>query len=280
MNRKKHWIVILTALVVASIHSFIPEEYLTVHILLRLLYFIPIVYVALYSGYKAGVITALIISLIFLPHFFISGASPEFIAGNIVAIILFNLSGLIIGLFRESSATELSHRIRKPHHIQDQGAADQKVLFYVDGTQLCLSTAEWYVKRYWRRGLSFILLSVLADSKEETEAARGAGTSHSKSQERDNSMLDNIRRVLNGQGVKDENIKAVSVTLKEKVPVSSKIMEFATKYKADTILLCKHNKKKSEEFLFGDTAIQLVRKTDIPVVVVKGVEEKLIPAQI
>lgn len=48
----------------------------------------------------------------------------------------------------------------------------------------------------------------------------------------------------------------------------------------DTILLCKRKKKKSEEFLFGDTAIQLVRKTDIPVVVVKGVEEKLIPTQI
>lgn len=272
--------VILIVLAVASIHSFIPERYLTVHIFLRLLYFIPIVYVALNSGYKAGVITALIISLMFLPHFFISEASPEFIAGNIVAVILFNLSGFIFGLFRESSASELSQRIQKTQLIQAQGAAEQKVLFYVDGTPLSLSTAEWFVRRYWRKGLSFVLLSVTTDSKEERRAGRASGESQSESNEGDNSLLVQINRVLNGQGVRDEDIQTVSVALNEKIPISSKIIEFAANYKADTILLCKHNKKKSEEFLFGDTAIQLVRKTDIPVVVVKGAEEKLIKTQI
>ncbi len=272
MDRKKHWIVLLIALVVASIHSFIPEQYLTVHVLLRLLYFIPIVYVALHSGYKAGVITALIISLIFLPHFFISGASPEFIAGNIVAVILFILSGFIIGLFRESSATELSQRIHKTQFIQDQGTTAQKVLFYVDSSPLSLSAAQWFVKRYWRKGLSFVLLSVRSDSNEERAAEKVSGESSSESKESDNPLLDQITHALTGQGVREKDIQRISIILKEKIPISSKIMEFAKEYKADTILLCKHNKKKSEEFLFGDTAIQLVRKTNIPVVVVKGVE--------
>ena len=84
----------------------------------------------------------------------------------------------------------------------------------------------------------------VADSKEEREAQRAAGEPEIKSKEGNDSMLDHITHLLHDQGVRDEDIQKVSVIIKEKLPISSKIMELASKYKVDTILLCKHNKKK------------------------------------
>ena len=280
MTKKQNWIwiVILVAVIVASIHFFIPEKYLTLHIALRLLYFIPIVFAALYSGRKGGLLVALGISLIFLPHFFISGASSEFIAGNVVALILFNLCGFFIGAFRESSATELSNRIQKTQIVADRGDSQQKVLFYIDGTPLSLSAAEWFANRSWVVDLSFVLLAVFTDSREEITAAQKSGRPEASNDENVKEMTHNIQLLLSEKGVPDGHIETVSTSMNEKFPVSTKVLEYANKHDVDVILICKHNKKKSEEFLFGDTAIQVVRKTTIPVMVVKGIEDKFVLA--
>jgi nucleotide-binding universal stress UspA family protein len=280
MTKKQNWIwiVILVAVIVASIHFFIPEKYLTLHIALRLLYFIPIVFAALYSGRKGGLLVALGISLIFLPHFFISGASSEFITGNVVALILFNLCGFFIGVFRESSATELSNRIQKTQIVPDRGKSQQKVLFYIDGTPLSLSAAEWFANRSWVVDLSFVLLAIFTDSREEITEAQKSGRPEAGNDENVRDMTNNIQLLLSEKGVPDGHIETVSTSMNEKIPVSTKVLEYANKHDVDVILICKHNKKKSEEFLFGDTAIQVVRKTTIPVMVVKGIEDKFVLA--
>jgi nucleotide-binding universal stress UspA family protein len=221
---------------------------------------------------------ALGISLIFLPHFFISGASSEFIAGNVVALILFNLCGFFIGLFRESSATELTNRIQKTRIVPDRGDSQQKVLFYIDGTPLSLSAAEWFANRSWVADLSFVLLAVFTDSREEITAAQKVGRPGASKDEDVRKMTHDIKILLSEKGVPDGNIETVSRSMNEKIPVSTKVLEYANKHDVDVILICKHNKKKSEEFLFGDTAIQVVRKTTIPVMVVKGIEDKLVLA--
>lgn len=278
MNRKQRWIILLVTIFVASIHSFIPEQYLTLHITLRLLYFIPIIYAALHNGRKGGVIVALAISLIFLPHFLIKGASPEFIAGNIVAIVLFNLSGFFFGTFRESSEHELVKRIQKNQIIPGKGEAQQKVLFYIDGTPLSLSAAEWFSNRTWVAGLSLVLLAVSTRSREEITADQMAGRTEIDSEEGTSKMVHEIHGIFTKQGVNADDIRIVSASINEKVPISTKVIEYAEKHDVDVILLCKHNKKKSEEFLFGDTAIQVVRKTSKPVMIVKGVEDQLVLA--
>lgn len=75
--------------------------------------------------------------------------------------------------------------------------------------------------------------------------------------------------------MEEKNIERVVTTVIEKVPISDKIVEYLNEHAFDFFLLCKHNKKKSEEFLFGDTAIQVLRKTTVPVLIVKGTAEPI-----
>ena len=75
--------------------------------------------------------------------------------------------------------------------------------------------------------------------------------------------------------IEETSIETVVTTVNEKVPISDKIIEYLSEHEFDFLLLCKHNKKKSEEFLFGDTAIQVLRKTTIPLLIVKGTGEPI-----
>lgn len=110
MEKKKIvWIILITVLI-TIIHISIPERYPALHIFFRLLYFILIVYTALATGKKGGMIASVAVSLIVLPHFFFSSASTEFITGNVAAIVLFNLVGFYAGMFRDRTEVSLTKR--------------------------------------------------------------------------------------------------------------------------------------------------------------------------
>lgn len=277
MTRKQTAIIVLITLAVAAIHSFIPERFLALHILLRLLYFIPITLTALSSGRKGGLIAAVAISLLFLPHFFFHHASPEFMAENAVAIGLFLLSGFFIGSFKESSETQLNQRLAEGRMVVPvRDAERQRVLFYNDGSSLSLGTAKWFVgKRNNLSEMSIVLLMVSTLNREEMLADTMAGKQQREKEQALKQSFMDIKQVLIEGGISEKNIETVVTTVTGMVPISDKIIEYLSEHEFDFLLLCKHNKKKSEEFLFGDTAIQVLRKTTIPLLIVKGTGEPI-----
>lgn len=274
MNKQTNIVIIVTA-VVAIIHLFIPEQYLVLHIVFRSLYFIPIVYMALSQGRRAGLITALIISLVFLPHFFIASASSEFIAGNAVAIALFNLCGFFVGNFREASEVNLTERLLQKQSVPYRNIEQQRVLFYADETPLSLGAAQWFGNRFDLSKTLVVLLTVSNRNREEIAADKINGQ-HISDKGLPLKPLFDIKNTFIKSGVNKDNIETITTTISERVPISGKIVEFSQEQAFDMIVLCKHNKKKSEEFLFGDTALQVLRKTTIPVLVVKGTEEQVV----
>ncbi|EKD39491.1 MAG: UspA protein [uncultured bacterium] len=278
MSRKQTIIIVLVTLAVAIIHTLIPQRFLALHIILRLLYFIPIILAALSGGRKGGLIVAGAISLVFLPHFFFHHASREFMLENAVAIVLFMLSGFFVGSFRESSEIELNKRLAEERMVVPVRASEQqRVLFYNDGSYLSLATAEWFIgKRYNLFKMSMVLLMVSTQDREEMLADTMAGSQNSvKEQPLELSAL-RIKNIFLEGGIEEKNLETVVLTVTEKIPVSDKIIEYLGEHEFDLLLLCKHNKKKSEEFLFGDTAIQVLRKTNIPLLIVKGTGKTIV----
>jgi nucleotide-binding universal stress UspA family protein len=55
-----------------------------------------------------------------------------------------------------------------------------------------------------------------------------------------------------------------------KASISDKILEELRTERCDLVLLPKHDKTHAQESLFGDTAVQLLRKASIPILSVKG----------
>ncbi|MDW7772872.1 MAG: universal stress protein [Desulfobulbaceae bacterium] len=55
--------------------------------------------------------------------------------------------------------------------------------------------------------------------------------------------------------------------------MSDKILEEVKAGGHDLVLLPKHEKTHTQEFMFGDTAIQVLRKASVPVLSVKGMKQ-------
>lgn len=279
MTKKQIAIVTLVTLVVVAVHSSIPQRFLSLHIVFRLLYFIPIIIVALATGRRGGLIAALVISLTFLPHFFFHTHSADFTAENFVAIVLFISCGFFVGNFRDSSEISLDKKMHKRQVIPHRDVEQKRVLFYIDESPLSIDAAKWFSHhshRYDMSRMSIVLLTVSGHNREEILADTLAGKQFVEREEMEalkRSLVD-IRQILIEEGIDEKNIETIAKTTAEKVPISDKIIECSTEHEFDFILLCKHNKSKSEEFLFGDTAIQVLRKATVPVLAIKGIEEQ------
>lgn len=81
---------------------------------------------------------------------------------------------------------------------------------------------------------------------------------------------ENIRKEFINKGIAPDKITIKSVATKGKASISDKILDELKTVSYDLVLLPKHDKTHAQEFLFGDTAVQLLRKASIPVLSVKG----------
>lgn len=256
---------------VAVFHYFIPRDLLTLHILFRLLYLVPITYVALYSGRLGGIISAIAVTLIFLPHFFMQTTSHEFIAGNIGAIILFILAGYFVGSFRDKSEKEVLAQKNKLQFVTTHKGEGNNILFYADNTQLACATAEWFINIFGHTVTALTILSVYnSDESEKFSTEKEAEDFVSQRKIETDAYMERIKNELSSKGIAADKIITKSVTTRGKAAVSDKILEELKTGNYDLVLLPKHDKTHAQEFLFGDTAVQLLRKASIPILSVKG----------
>jgi len=274
MKRKKIFFTIVLLFIIAIVHLQIPERDLTLHIFLRLLYLVPIAYVALLTGRKGGILTSLAATLLFLPHFFFSGADQEFIAGNITTVILFNLTGFFAGYFRDVTERGYINRRQQQVVIAPKGKG-HRVLFYVENSPLSPDVAKWFRTSFGSRDTSVTLFGVYSNDMSEKFASQQLADEHVAQLKKDTeSILDGIRDLLTYTGIPADRISIKKVAQNQRARVSDKILEELTNGSYDLVLMPKHEQTKAQEFLFGDTAIRLLRESHVPVISVKGTLEK------
>jgi len=271
MNAKQKILAAVMIISVAVFHYFIPRDLLTLHILFRFLYLVPITYVALYTGRLGGVVIALTVTLVFLPHFFMSTSSHEFVAGNIGAVILFNLAGYFVGSFRDKSEQEVIAQKKKLRVVATHKGEGNNILFYADSTQLASATAEWFTAAFGPAVAALTILSVYnTDESEKFSTEKEAEKFVSQREKETEASLEHIKNEFSSKGIAADKITIKSVTMKGKAVISDKILEELNTENYDMVLLPKHDKTHAQEFLFGDTAVQLLRKASIPILAVKG----------
>ena len=279
MNRKEISIAVIMMFGVAVFHFFIPRDFLSLHIFFRLLYLVPIAYIALYSGRKGGMLAAITMTIIFLPHFFMDRTTQDFTAGNIAVVILFYITGFFVGSFRDSSERGVIKQQLREVAVPFTGE-ECNILFFIDDSPLSAASAKWFGAYFGGRDIVVTLLWVNEDESEKFASQELADESVSKQGNETAAFMDEVRDMLIGSGIPQERVLIKNVAVTGKVPISDKILEELKDGDYDLLLLAKHQQTKAQEFLFGDVPIRLLREASIPVLSVKGTpEESSSPSQ-
>lgn len=271
MKPKEIYITLFFIVVVSTVHYLIPEDLLYLHIILRFLYLIPIAYIALGHGRKAGTVAAAVVTLIFTPHFFMATTTKDFFAENIGAILLFFITGFFIGNVRNVSEKEIIKHNEKEQLVKNSKGESKSILFYIDHTRLSASSVEWFVSLFGVSSVNITLMCVYSENQNEKFPSLSLAGEHiSQLKDVVALCLEGIRKKLINKGIASDRIVIKTVPIKEKVPVSDMILEELNGGQYDLAILAKHEMTKAQEFIFGDTAVQLLRKSSFPVLSVKG----------
>ncbi|MCB2181291.1 MAG: DUF4118 domain-containing protein [Desulfobulbaceae bacterium] len=98
----KMLVIVTLAATITMLHFFIRQNQYYDHIILRELYFLPILFGTFWFGVRGGIVTSLCISILYLPVVLMhwQGFAPDDLA-KILEIILFNVVAVIMGVLRD-----------------------------------------------------------------------------------------------------------------------------------------------------------------------------------
>ncbi len=94
-------VIMVLAMIITILHFVTQQNYYYGHIVLRELYFLPIILGAFWFGVKGGLATSLGISILYLPHVIIhwQNFAPNDL-DKILEILLFNVVAAVLGILR------------------------------------------------------------------------------------------------------------------------------------------------------------------------------------
>jgi signal transduction histidine kinase len=95
-------ILLLAIIAITIVHYVTRQEESSLHVIFRELYFIPIILAGFWFGLRGGLTTSILISVLYLP---IAIGVPDHSAGhklgNLLQIILFNVTGILVGWLQD-----------------------------------------------------------------------------------------------------------------------------------------------------------------------------------
>lgn len=269
MNKKQYFLAFLLLATTFAVHFTISSDKLTLHVIFRFIYLAPIAYVGLKTGKRGGILIALIASILYAPHFLFGTASAEFQAGNIVAVSLFYITGLFTGHYRDVSQSaymaQLEEVVEKPF-----STSSKNILFYVDDKPLSRYTSEWFVNYFGaEQDISITLLWISMEDVEDIMESQDEVKAHIENlQKTAKEKLTTVESTFVNAGYSGDKINTKVIKLKNKVRLANVIQEELYSGSYDFVLIPKYKLSRSQEFLFGDTAIQLIRESGYPVLTV------------
>jgi signal transduction histidine kinase len=103
--------VLIAAIVAVSLlHYATPTSHIWLHPLLQRAYYVPILLVALWFGWRGGILAASISAVLYIPHIQMSWAfEPEYRATQIVEVGMFFLIGALTGMLADHERTQRAH---------------------------------------------------------------------------------------------------------------------------------------------------------------------------
>jgi hypothetical protein len=267
MNQWKTLIAVLCMiLIISAVHIITPIEKILLHITFRFLYLVPIAYAGFKAGKKYGLITAGISILVYTPHFFMKNMPLTFHIENAFGLVIFCLVGILSGTYTDLRQSYLNRKYDDTPYLPNQESRDT-VLFYADDSPISINCASWLAANHLNNNQCNLRILY--------------GPSYAKSGESDSDFLKNktvslsaLKSAITKIGFPTEHIEIMFVKPSKKEPLSQIILNEALCSNCKFLLIGKHNLSKAQEFLFGDTAINIIRKSPIPVIVVTSERER------
>lgn len=94
-------IILIFTSIITALHFVTKSSYLSLHDLLKLLYFVPIIMAAVQFGFKGGTVTSIIISILYSPRKLLSIGPQGDAIHELIDVFLFVAIGVITGLLVE-----------------------------------------------------------------------------------------------------------------------------------------------------------------------------------
>ncbi|HGY55703.1 MAG TPA: sensor histidine kinase [Caldithrix abyssi] len=145
-NQKKiHWIILIAflVLVISLLHYNTSTQKWQYHLIYMQAYFIPIILAAFQFGIRGGLGTALVISVIYLPHIMLQwGGLVENNLMRFLQIILFNVMGYLTGLKAQGEREEKERYQQAAKKLEEALAEQKRQLERISGMEQQLRAAD------------------------------------------------------------------------------------------------------------------------------------------
>jgi K+-sensing histidine kinase KdpD len=258
-NRLPILSIALWMIAVTTAHLLVPHQKFYVHEIIRFFYVVPIVLAAKSGGKWYGLLASVLSGILYSPHFLFKEAPVGFHVEGAILIALLCVVGYVSGTYSDIKKNYLM--LKYEDAAEAKKHENGRVLFYADDTPISINCATW--------------LSNSGLLEKESKLVVLYGPNYAEGSSGEASFLDNksvslsqLKGIIKDTGISTEKVEVKFIEPGKQAKLSQKIIELAESLQCSLILIGKHPLSKSQEFLFGDTAINLIRESSIPIAVV------------
>jgi nucleotide-binding universal stress UspA family protein len=288
MSTKRVAFIIGLTICITVLHYTTPLSLGYLHVLFRELYFIPIILAGLWGGKRWGLTASICITILYIPHALMLArprpiydwqmmmnvlrTTAESMWGNIFELLLYNLTGFLSGAYSDLK-TGYGRSASRSYQPKEYGKG---VLLYVEDSPVSLYAAKYFADLFGASpdvNVTIFWVSTgidpdfFATQEESSEAEKAVG-------QKGQALLTQVKQILMNGGIPEERIVLKTEKEDKKSKVSDKILQEVDRGEYGTIVVGSHNLNRQQEFLFGSTAVNLVRRSPANVLTVKAPEEQ------
>jgi len=256
-----------------SLSLYLAEPYNRIlNLVHRELYLFPIFLGAYWFGKKGGLTTAGSASVLYFAWVFtFPFYANNYYIENLIEVFIFNIIGYLIGMYHDAKVSYFAGLSENSSHLLTQPPSSHRksILLCIDRSQRALAAAKYIADAFTpSQGTKVTILGIIQEPHED---ATGSKDEWEKAKLRNevtiNTYTERARKILLQAGFAPDSIQIESKRANREGAVA-KIIEERKRGAYDALVIGNMKMTKTQEFLFGNPAIKLVREANCPVITV------------
>ncbi|MBI5119111.1 universal stress protein [Candidatus Poribacteria bacterium] len=265
--------ILLVASLIAGItlfHYGTPGHLMYLHVLLQALFFAPVSLSGWWFGKKGGLAAASAISLVYMYHAVtVMMATAEMAVSNGIQILLLFAVGFFTGTYadiRRSYYQTLSDAKPLP---AASFSTEQNLLVHLDESEISMNAVRYVARLFGRSPEVRVTLLYVANNPnpELFASAEEQQSQRARLSDTAASVLGKAKEYLFQNGFEESRLETC-LEEGQNTRVSDVILAHQKSHGHTAIVTGRHRFSRTEEFLFGSTALRLARQATCPVWVI------------
>ncbi len=265
-------LVVISLLLIATLHYTIELNHREFHILHRQLHLVPIILAAYWFGRKGGLMVSIVSSILFLPGVLTDYDNTSiYCFNNILEIIIFNIVAYMMGLYGDIRKSQFITASNEQDNEQENETSkgERNLLLCIDDSPNAIKLAKYVVDTFAKQnGMTVTLLGLIREPSED-QFSNHEQCLYARAEQEGHiiGLVRHAHEMLIAGGFPDEVVNTNIVKFQQG-SVAAKILQEREKGRYDTIVIGGRQMSKSEEFMFGNSAIKLIREAPCSLVTV------------